>query len=144
MGGARTFRGSSSQKTRHAPATLRRVLVVDEDANAADALVLLVRSTGYGDARAAYTGASALAQAVEFRATVLMVNLDLPDANGYQVALELSQHPQLRGLRIVALTASSDHPDRELARQAGIERYLSTPVGPSDLDKVFPQLDERQ
>src|SRR5579863_5772282 len=108
---------------------MRRILVVDDDTNASDALASLVRSAGYGDARVAYTGSSALAQAIEFRPTDLLVNLALPDMSGYEVARHLSQHQELHGLRLIALTDSSEHPGRELARQAGIERYLSTPVG---------------
>ena len=92
---------------------------------------------GYGDARVAYTGATALALAVEFVPTVVLVDLELPDMSGYEVARHLSQHPQLQSLRLVALTAHSEHPGRELAREAGIERYLIKPVGSADLDELF-------
>jgi CheY-like chemotaxis protein len=114
-----------------------RVLVVDDDADAADSLASLVQSAGYGDARVAYSGATALTLAVDFVPTVLLVDLDLPDMSGYDVARHLSQHPQLQNLRLIALTASSEHPGRELAREAGIERYLSKPVGSGDLDELF-------
>jgi CheY-like chemotaxis protein len=114
-----------------------RILIVDDDVKAADALATLLQSTGYGDARVAYDGASALALAVEFVPTVALVDLDLPDMSGYEVARRLSQHPQLQTLRLIALTADSEHPGRELARQAGVERYLIKPVGPADLAELF-------
>ena len=114
-----------------------RVLKVDGDVDAANALASLLQSSGYGDARVAYTGATALALVVEFAPTVLLVDLDLPDMSGYDVARQLSQHPQLQNLRLIALTASSEHPGRELAREAGIERYLSKPVGSAALDELF-------
>jgi CheY-like chemotaxis protein len=114
-----------------------RILIVDDDVNAADALASLLQSTGYGDARVAYTGASALALAVEFVPTVVLVALELPDISGYEVARRLSQHPQLQTLRLIALTADSKHPGRELAREAGIERYLIKPVGSADLAELF-------
>jgi CheY-like chemotaxis protein len=114
-----------------------RTLVVDDDVDAADCLASLLQSAGYGDARVAYTGAAALALAVEFKPTILLVDLDLPDMSGYDVARHLSHHPQLQNLRLIALTASSEHPGRELAREAGIERYLSKPVGSAALDEVF-------
>jgi CheY-like chemotaxis protein len=85
----------------------------------------------------AESGATAIALAVEFRPTVLFVDLDLPDMSGYDVARHLSQHPQLQDLRLIALTVSSDHPGRELAREAGIERYLVKPVGAAALDELF-------
>ena len=115
----------------------RRILIVDDDVNAAAALASLLQSAGYGDARVAYTGAAALALAVEFLPTVLLVDLDLPDMSGYAVARQLSQHRQLLNLRLIALTPSSAHPGRELAREAGIERYLIKPVGAAALDELF-------
>jgi CheY-like chemotaxis protein len=117
---------------------IARILIVDDDVDAADALATLLQSTGHGHARVAYTGAAALALALEFLPTVLLLDLDLPDMSGYDVARRLSQHPQLQNLRLIALTTSSEHPGRELAREAGIERYLIKPVGSADLDELFP------
>ena len=114
-----------------------RILIVDDDVGAADALASLLQSTGYGDARVAYTGAAALALAVEFVPTVALVDLELPDMSGYEVARHLSQHPQLRSPRLIALTADSEHPGRELAREAGVERYLMKPVGSAALAELF-------
>jgi CheY-like chemotaxis protein len=114
-----------------------RVLVVDDDVDAANSLAALLQSEGYGDARVAYSGATALALAIEFVPTVLLVDLDLPDMSGYDVARYLSQRPQLQNLRLIALTASSEHPGRELAREAGVERYLIKPVGSADLARLF-------
>jgi CheY-like chemotaxis protein len=116
-----------------------RILVVDDDVVAADSLASLLQSLGHGDARVASTGSTALALAAKFLPTVLLVDLDLPDMSGYDVARHLSQHPRLQGLRLIALTDSSEHPGRELAREAGIERYLSKPVGATDLDELFNQ-----
>jgi CheY-like chemotaxis protein len=114
-----------------------RILIVDDDVGAADALASLLQSTGYGDTRVAYTGATALTVAVEFVPTVALVDLELPDMSGYEVARHLSQHPQLQTLRLIALTADSEHPGRELAREAGVERYLIKPVGSADLAELF-------
>ena len=114
-----------------------RILIVDDDVKAADALALLLQSTGFGDARVAHSGATALALAVEFVPTVALVDLELPDMSGYEVARHLSQHPRLQTLRVIALTADSEHPGRELAREAGVERYLTKPVGSADLVELF-------
>jgi CheY-like chemotaxis protein len=92
---------------------------------------------GYGDARVAYTGASALALAAEFVPTVALLDLGLPDMSGYELARHLSRHPQLHALRLIALTADSEHPGRELARAAGVERYLSKPVRSAELAELF-------
>jgi CheY-like chemotaxis protein len=132
--GARRSNPTSKRQNKN---TIPRTLVVDDDMAAADSLASLLQSSGYGDARVAYTGAAALALAARFLPTVLLVDLDLPDMSGYDVARQLSQHPKLRGLRLIALTYSSEHPGRELAREAGIERYLSQPVGSAELDELF-------
>src|SRR5437763_14453649 len=100
-----------------------RILIVDDDVDAADALASLLQAAGYGEARVAYSGAAALALAPEFLPTVLLVDLDLPDMSSYDVARHLSQHPQLQNLRLIALTVNSDHPGRELTRQAASARY---------------------
>ncbi len=114
-----------------------RILVVDADAEAADALASLLQATGYGEARVAYTGAAALAVAVGFVPTVALVDLELPDMSGYELARHLSQDPRLQTLRLIALTADSEHPGRERAREAGVERYLIKPVGAADLAELF-------
>lgn len=114
-----------------------RILIVDDDVSTADALASLLQAMGYGDARVAYTGATALALAVEFVPTVALVDLDLPDMSGYELARHLSQHPQLQTLRLIALTTDSEHAGRELARESGVERYLVKPVGSADLAALF-------
>jgi CheY-like chemotaxis protein len=135
--GAHRSTQSSAQSEGGTRGDMPRILVVDDDVDAADALASLLQSAGHGDARVAYTGATALALALEFVPTVLLLDLDLPDMSGYDVARHLSQHPQLQNLRLIALTASGAHPGRELARDAGIERYLIKPVGSADLDELF-------
>jgi CheY-like chemotaxis protein len=136
--GAHPSTQSTAQSEGGARGDMPRILIVDDDVDAADALASLLQSAGRGDARVAYTGATALALALEFVPTVLLLDLDLPDMSGYDVARHLSQHPQLQDLRLIALTASGEHPGRELAREAGIERYLIKPVGSADLDELFP------
>ncbi|MGP8033638.1 MAG: response regulator [Steroidobacteraceae bacterium] len=114
-----------------------RILIIDDDVGTADALASLLQSMGYGDTRVAHTGATALALAGEFVPTVALVDLELPDMGGYELARLLSQHPRLQPMRLIALTADSEHPGRELAREAGIERYLIKPVGSADLSELF-------
>jgi CheY-like chemotaxis protein len=128
------FRAQSGGSAR---GDLPRILIVDDDVTAADALASLLESSGYGDVRVAYNASTALALAVDFVPTVALVDLELPDMSGYDVARHLSQHPQLQTLRLIALTADGEHPGRELAREAGVERYLMKPVGSADLAELF-------
>lgn len=135
--GAHPSTHSRAQSEDGARGDMARILVVDDDVDAAAALASLLQSTGYGDVRVACSGATALALAVEFVPTVVLVDLGLPDMSGYDVARRLSQHPRLQNLRLIALADNSEHPGRELAREAGIERYLIKPVGSADLDELF-------
>lgn len=114
-----------------------RILIIDHDIEAANALASLVRTAGHGATRVAHSGQAALAIAVTFVPTVVLLRLDLPDMSGYHVARYLSQHPRLQNLRLIALTGSGDHPGRERAREAGFERYLIAPPGAADLDELF-------
>ena len=82
--GAQSSTQSAAPGTGGAGGDMPRILIVDDDVDAADSLASLLQSTGYGDARVAYTGATALALAVEFVPTVLLVDLDLPDMSGYE------------------------------------------------------------
>ena len=126
-----------AQRERAPRSGMPRILIVDNDVDTAIALASSLQAAGYGDARVAHTGASAHALAIEFVPTVLLIDLELPDMSGYDVARHLSQHPQLQNLRLIALAANNEHPGRELAREAGIERYLVKPVSSADLDELF-------
>lgn len=117
----------------HAP----RILIVDDNVEAAGSLASLLQAAGHGEARIAHTGKAALALADTFLPTLLLVDLDLSDMSGYDVARHLSQHPKLRNPRMIALTGSSEHAGRELAREAGFERYLIKPVVAAALAEVF-------
>ena len=104
---------------------------------AARALASLLRRAGYRETRIAHRGSASLLLAREFLPTLLFVELELPDMSGYELAKHLSQQPDLPGLRMIALTSSSQHPGRELAREAGFERYLIKPIAAAALDELM-------
>lgn len=114
-----------------------RILVVDHDVEAANAVASLIETSGHGETRVAYSSQAALAIAETFVPTVVLLSLDLPDMGGYDVARQLSQHPRVQNLRLIALTGSSEHPGRERAREAGFERYLIAPPGAAELAELF-------
>jgi CheY-like chemotaxis protein len=110
-----------------------RILIVDEDMNTADSLELILHASGYPHTRVAYSGHEALAIAAEFQPELVLLEINLPDMNGYEVAQSLREQAGRDDLRLIALTSSRQHAGRELARVAGFERYLLTPVAPLDL-----------
>jgi CheY-like chemotaxis protein len=114
-----------------------RILIVDHDMSSADALENILGTSDDSATRVAYSGRSALAIAAEFHPQVVLLNLELPDMSGYEVAQLLREHAQREDLRLIALTSSREHAGRELARAAGFERYLLTPVTAFDLAELL-------
>jgi CheY-like chemotaxis protein len=114
-----------------------RILIVDDDISSSDSLELMLHASGYSETRVAYSGHAALAIAVEFQPSVVLLELNLLDMSGYEVARLLREHAQSHDLRLIALTSSREHAGRELARVAGFERYLLKPVAALDLSGLL-------
>jgi CheY-like chemotaxis protein len=114
------------------------VLIVDDDARSAQALARLLRKWGYRNVRSEYSAAAALASAVAFNPHIVLLDIELPDMSGYELARLLRRHPLLlRDMRLIALTESGDHPARERARVAGFERYLVKPITTAALREIL-------
>lgn len=110
-----------------------RILIVDDDIKSSSSLELMLHASGYPETRVAYSGHAALAIAADFQPSIVLLELDLLDMSGYEVARILREGAQSRGVRLIALTPSREHAGRELARVAGFERYLLKPVAAPDL-----------
>ena len=121
-----------------------RILIVDNDIKSSDSLELMLHASGYSETRVAYSGHAALAVAAEFWPSVVLLELDLLDMSGYEVARLLREHAQSDDLRLIALTSSREHTGRELARVAGFERYLLKPVAVLDLSRLLQMQGERR
>jgi CheY-like chemotaxis protein len=114
-----------------------RILIVDSDVGAADSLELLLHASGYKETRVAYSAHAALAMAADFQPGVVLLDFNLLDMTGYELAQSLREQAQSETLRLIALTSSREHPGRELAREAGFERYLLKPVAAVDLSALL-------
>jgi CheY-like chemotaxis protein len=108
-----------------------RVLVVDDNRDAADVLCLLVSSWGH-DARAAYDGASAVQLAAEHPPDVVLCDLGLPDADAAALAAQFGP-----GSALVALTGYCDDAHRREAAAAGFDPYLVKPCDPAALRELL-------
>ena len=126
-----------SSSLRIAPNYDVRTLIVDHDLESTRSLRLLLHGLGYHATRIAYTGAAALEMAREFLPDIVLLELDLPDLNGYRVAQSMREQAQSRKLRLIAVTTHREHAGRELAREAGFERYLLKPIGALALDELL-------
>jgi CheY-like chemotaxis protein len=114
----------------------RRVLVVDDNRDAADSTGTLLLLWGH-QVKVAYDGESALAVAREYRPDVCLLDLGMPGMNGYQVAQCLRQESGLRGIQLVAMTGFDQEADRQLSRDAGFDSYLVKPVELAALQEVL-------
>jgi DNA-binding response OmpR family regulator len=113
-----------------------KVLVVDDNRDAADSLALLLRMKGH-TATAAYSGRDAVAAADADKPDVVLLDIGMPQMTGYDVVRELRHHSRAPRPRIYALTAFTQVSDRVAAKQAGFDGHLAKPV---DFDALLELL----
>ncbi len=119
---------------RREPGRPRRVLIVDDNRDAADSLSLLLQFHGH-EVQVAYSGEEALAMAADFPADLVLLDIGLPGMNGHDVARRLRAAGHRA--RLVALTGYGQPEDLARAREAGFDRHLVKPV---ELEQVLEAL----
>ncbi len=105
--------------------SLRRVLVVDDNVDAAELMAEVLRRDGH-EVVTAHDGPAALLAAQTFRAEVAVLDIGLPVMDGYELARRLREH--LGTVRLVALTGYGQADDRARAREAGFDLHMVKPV----------------
>jgi two-component system CheB/CheR fusion protein len=109
------------------PSRALRVLIVEDDADAAQSLAQLLQMWGHR-VRTALSGPTALELALEFQPDVALLDLGLPGMDGYEVARRLRDQPQTTATLLVALTGYGQPAERERSRSAGMHHHLVKPV----------------
>ncbi len=122
-----------------APTVPARILIVDDNQDAADSLAALLALEGHTIERA-YSAPEALRRAVPFRAEVVLLDIGLPHMDGYELARRLRLLPELRATRLIAVTGYGQPPDRERARAAGFDGHLIKPVSTAGIARVLEGL----
>lgn len=121
-----------------------RLLVVDDNVDAAATLATLLRLQGH-NVRIAYDGLTALEVAEKFAPALILLDLGMPGMDGYEVARRIRQMPRLDGARLVALTGWGQEDDRRRSAEAGFDRHLVKPLQPDVLASLLadwePQTD---
>jgi PAS domain S-box-containing protein len=127
-------RGLGTPRVRpHVTDALRkRVLVVDDNVDAAESIGMILRLAGY-DVRCVYDGPSVLQTAKVYRPDVVVLDIGLPGMSGYDVARELREQPEFRRTPLVAVTGYGQEEDRRLSQEAGFDYHLTKPVDPEAL-----------
>ena len=119
-----------------------RVLVVDDNVDAAETLGLLLNASGH-DVRTAYNGPNALEVAAQFRPNIVLLDIGLPGIDGYEVAKRLRQEPDLSGVVLVALTGYGTETDKQLSQDAGFNHHLVKPASFSKVKEILSTVSEK-
>ncbi len=122
---------SALASTRLAPPR-RRILIADDNRDAADSLAVLLELAGH-DVRVAHSGRSALSLAHTFCPDAAILDIGMPDMNGYDVAHSLRREPWGMRIQLIALTGWGQDADRERAMEAGFDHHVIKPTHPDRL-----------
>ena len=115
----------------------RRVLVIDDNEDAANATAMLIDDMG-GDARVAYDGETALAMFTEYQPDVVLLDIGMPGLDGYETCQRIRRVLGSRVL-LVALTGFGQQEDKEKATQAGFDAHITKPSDELALARIFAQ-----
>jgi DNA-binding response OmpR family regulator len=114
-----------------------RVLVVEDYADCAASMALLLRLSGH-DVRVAGDGASALDEAQQFQPDVVLLDIGLPGGmDGYEVAKRLQEHTAEKKPLLVAFTGFGSDADRRHSSEVGIDLHLVKPTDPDNLLRLL-------
>jgi PAS domain S-box-containing protein len=143
-GGVRTWEEfdrppDSSIMPRPAPVPAERVLVTDDNRDAADSLARLLTAWGH-TVRVTYDGPTAIVAARDFRPRVALLDIGLGGMTGYEVAEHLRREPGLEGTRLIALTGFGQEEDRRRSQEAGFDHHLVKPVDPEELQRLLAEV----
>lgn len=126
--------GASGRKVREVK-NKRSILVVDDNEAAAHALQRLLELRGH-EVHTAYSGLAALDVARDVQPDILVLDIGLPDIDGYEVVRRLKQDGMVHAA-LIALTGYGQTEDKEKAHEAGFHYHLTKPVGLAELEKAF-------
>lgn len=116
-----------------------RILVVDDNMDAADSLAILLQAQGH-DTSVAYDGIEAMALAEAYRPDIVFLDIGMPRMNGYEVAAAIRQAPGLQHAVLVALTGWGSHEDRLRSREAGFDHHLTKPASAVVLSRLLANI----
>ncbi|HVL57348.1 MAG TPA: response regulator [Burkholderiaceae bacterium] len=117
----------------------RKILLVDDNADASQLLAELLAMTGH-DIRIAADGPAAIATALEFDPDIVLCDIGLPGMDGYEVARELRRLPRGESMTLAALTGYGEESARAEAARAGFDEHLMKPVDPTYLESFITAL----
>ena len=121
---------------------MTKVLVADDNAAGRELVRTVLERLGYEITEAA-DGWEALRAARELRPDLIILDLNMPRMDGFEVIRELRRHAEFAVTPVLALTASAMQGDRQQAIDAGFTNYMSKPIGPRQLRTEVERLLQR-
>jgi CheY-like chemotaxis protein len=118
------------------PHVASRVVIIDDNQDAADTMSMLVEQLG-GSARTAHDAASGLAAVQEFHPDIVFLDIGMPGMDGYEACRRIRQQPSARNVVVVAVTGWGRSQDKQRALDAGFDAHLTKPVDPTALARVL-------
>jgi signal transduction histidine kinase/ActR/RegA family two-component response regulator len=116
-----------------------KVLVVDDNHDAAESLSMLLQLKGH-EVRMAYDGENAVQLAADFRPHTVLLDLGMPKMNGYDACRRIRDHEWGAQMTLIAVTGWGQEEDRRKSTDAGFDGHLVKPVDPEALDELSTQL----
>jgi CheY-like chemotaxis protein len=121
----------------------RRILVADDNKDAATSLSMILSLLGY-ETCTAYDGSEALKAAAECRPDVALLDIGMPKMNGYDVAKRIREQPWGEDIVLIAVTGWGQTEDQQRSLEAGFDHHLVKPVDPNALAKLLASLAGRR
>jgi CheY-like chemotaxis protein len=122
------------------PGAGMKILVVDDNRDAADSCATLLELSGH-HVQTAYTGRRALELAETFRPHALLLDIGLPDFDGYQLATTIRATPWGRSILLIAVTGWGQEEDRRRAFEAGCDHHLTKPIAAEAVESLLQTFD---
>ena len=119
-----------------------KILVVDDNRDAADTCAMLLEALGH-HVQTAYTGRQALELARAFRPHAMLLDIGLPDVDGYKLAAQVRATPWGRSTVLVAVTGWGQEEDRQRAAAAGFDQHLLKPISAETVETLLQSLARR-
>ena len=119
----------------------RRILVVDDNQDAANTLTMMLRTLGH-EVHTAYDGLEAVQAAASFRPDVVLLDIGLPKLNGYETARHIREQPSGQKVSLVALSGWGQEEDKRRAKEAGFDYHLTKPVETAALQKLLASVEK--
>jgi CheY-like chemotaxis protein/nitrogen-specific signal transduction histidine kinase len=116
-----------------------RVLIVDDNRDAAQSLALMLDLEGH-EVRTAADGLEALEVAEVFRPKVVLLDIGMPGIDGYETARRLRARPWAKSALLCAQTGWGQEDDKRKARSAGFDRHLVKPIDPEELNRILAEV----